>query len=107
MFCSSDTLAQGALSEAARAGCRCRGQLAVMGFGDLNFAAHTYPALSTVRIGGRPSAAPLPSACSRASTGREVGERIIDLGFEVIQRDSAPEAGPLRARCCSALPETL
>ncbi|MGO4158397.1 LacI family DNA-binding transcriptional regulator [Cupriavidus sp. YAF13] len=89
VFCSSDTLAQGALSEARARGLTVPEQLAVMGFGDLNFAAHTYPALSTVRIDG-PAIGRTAAECLLARIdGREVGERIIDLGFEVIQRESA------------------
>jgi LacI family gluconate utilization system Gnt-I transcriptional repressor len=60
-----------------------------MGFGDLNFAAHTCPALSTVRIDG-PAIGRRAADCLLARIeGLAVEERIVDLGFEVIQRQSA------------------
>jgi LacI family gluconate utilization system Gnt-I transcriptional repressor len=53
VVCSSDTIAQGILAEAASRGLSVPGDLAVMGFGDLSSAAHVYPALSTVRVDGK------------------------------------------------------
>lgn len=52
VVCSSDTIAQGVLAEAASRGLRVPEDLAVMGFGDLSSAAHVYPALSTVQVDG-------------------------------------------------------
>jgi LacI family gluconate utilization system Gnt-I transcriptional repressor len=52
VFCSSDVLAHGVLTEAHARGLDIPGRLRVFGFGDLDFAANTYPALSTVRIDG-------------------------------------------------------
>lgn len=89
VLCSSDTLAQGALSEARARGIAVPERLAVMGFGDLNFAAHTYPALSTVRIDG-PAIGRRAAECLLARIdGKQVEHPVVDLGFEVIRRDSA------------------
>lgn len=52
VVCSSDTIAQGILAEAASRGLQVPSDLAVMGFGDLSSAAQVYPALSTVRVDG-------------------------------------------------------
>lgn len=52
VICSSDTIAQGVLAEAASRGIRIPEDLAVMGFGDLSSAAQVYPALSTVKVDG-------------------------------------------------------
>ncbi|WP_122663946.1 LacI family DNA-binding transcriptional regulator [Pseudomonas viridiflava] len=52
VICSSDTIAQGVLAEAASRGLRVPEDLAVMGFGDLSSAAQVYPALSTVNVDG-------------------------------------------------------
>jgi LacI family gluconate utilization system Gnt-I transcriptional repressor len=49
---SSDTMAHGVLTEAAVRGLQVPRQLAVIGFGDQNFAAHVHPPLSTVRVDG-------------------------------------------------------
>jgi LacI family gluconate utilization system Gnt-I transcriptional repressor len=62
----------------------------VLGFGDLSFAAHTYPPLSTVRVDG----ANIGRLAAQAIVARVEGEggapvaRLIDTGFELIQRGS-------------------
>ena len=48
--CSSDVLAQGVIAEAQDRGIRIPGDIAVMGFGDFDFAAHTSPSLTTIAI---------------------------------------------------------
>jgi LacI family gluconate utilization system Gnt-I transcriptional repressor len=90
VICSSDTVAQGVLAEAASRGINVPGGLAVMGFGDLSSAAHVYPALSTVRVDG-------------ARIGKEVAEALlarfqaapdergpirVDTGFSLVERAS-------------------
>ncbi len=52
VFCSSDLLALGVMTEAQAAGIAVPEQLAVVGFGDLEFAADLHPALTTVHING-------------------------------------------------------
>ena len=89
VFCSSDLLALGALIEANARGVTVPGKLRVFGFGDLNFAADTDPALSTVRIDvariGRQAARFI---IERAS-GRPIADPILDLGFTLVERASA------------------
>lgn len=53
IVCSSDALAQGVITEATVRGMAIPAQLAVMGFGDLDFSAHTSPAISTIHIDKR------------------------------------------------------
>ena len=65
MFCSSDLLALGVMTEAQARGIAVPGQLAVVGFGDLEFAADLHPALTTVRIDG-------------AAIGRQAARFIVD-----------------------------
>ncbi|MDE1186647.1 MAG: LacI family DNA-binding transcriptional regulator [Pantoea sp.] len=88
LVCSSDTLAQGALMEAQARGLVVPRQLAVIGFGDLDFAAANFPAISTVRIDrqamGRLAAQQLLSRLQ----GEAVTTPIIDMGFTMIPRDS-------------------
>jgi LacI family transcriptional regulator, gluconate utilization system Gnt-I transcriptional repressor len=91
VFCSSDTLAQGVLAEAASRGLSVPGDLAVMGFGDLSSAAHVYPALSTVRVDGtaigtRAAQALLQRFKEPASD--QAGLRV-DTGFTIVERESA------------------
>ncbi|WP_176738248.1 substrate-binding domain-containing protein [Micromonospora pallida] len=89
VFCSSDALANGCLTEALDRGLAVPTQLAVVGLGDLDFAAHTLPSMTTVRIDGdligRLAAAMLDDQLS----GRQVPNRAVDIGFEIVVRASA------------------
>jgi LacI family gluconate utilization system Gnt-I transcriptional repressor len=91
--CSSDTLAQGVLAEAASRGLHVPRDLAVMGFGDLSTAAHVYPALSTVRVDGATIGQKAAEALlSRfADEARPESERLgvrVDTGFTIVDRQS-------------------
>ncbi len=86
VFCSSDLLAHGALEEARSRGLAVPGELAIVGFGDLELARHAVPALSTVHIDraaiGRHAAGMILDRLE----GREPTERVVDVGFTVIDR---------------------
>jgi LacI family transcriptional regulator, gluconate utilization system Gnt-I transcriptional repressor len=88
VFCSSDLLALGVLTEARVKRVKVPAQLAVVGFGDLDFAADLDPALTTVRINGaaigRQAAQFIVDRCA----GIEVPERVVDIGFSIIERGS-------------------
>ncbi|HET9580953.1 MAG TPA: LacI family DNA-binding transcriptional regulator [Usitatibacter sp.] len=89
VFCSSDMLALGALTQAQADGVAVPGQVRIMGFGDNAFAADTYPALSTVRIDGTAIGRQAARFVIDSAAGREVGPRVIDLGFKIVARQSA------------------
>ena len=89
VFCSSDMLALGVLTEAAARGIAVPGQLAVVGFGDLGFAADTEPALSTVRIDGTAIGRRAARFIVDRAEGRAVGEKVVDLGYRVVERASS------------------
>jgi LacI family gluconate utilization system Gnt-I transcriptional repressor len=89
VFCSSDVLAIGALTEAHARGLAVPHRLRVFGFGDLDFAAHTYPALSTVRIDGTAIGRQAARFVIDRAAGRPVDPRIVDIGFKLIARASA------------------
>lgn len=85
---SSDILASGALQESIRMGLAVPGKLAITGFGDFELSRHLIPALTTVAV---------PAAAIGEQAGRllleamrgEVSEKtVIDLGFELMIRDS-------------------
>jgi LacI family transcriptional regulator, gluconate utilization system Gnt-I transcriptional repressor len=86
-FCNDD-LAQGALMAALRAGVRVPQQLAIAGFNDLNGSDQMLPALTTVRTPraeiGRTAARRLIALIQ----GDREGQRLIDLGFELVVRES-------------------
>lgn len=86
---SSDIFAAGALLECARRQISVPGDIAVMGFGDFEIAAHTVPRLTTVAapshdIGTRAGRVLLESMHSALGSPQE-----IDLGFTIVARESA------------------
>lgn len=89
VFCSSDLLALGALTEAHSRGIHLPQQLAVMGFGDLDFAADTFPALTTVRIDGTRIGQQAARFIVDRAEGRAVAQRVVDIGFSIVERESA------------------
>ncbi|MYM22725.1 substrate-binding domain-containing protein [Duganella sp. FT135W] len=88
IFCSSDTLAHGVLIEAQSRGLRVPEDLAIMGFGDLNFSGYTNPPLSTVKVDGAKIGAMSAQALLNRLDGDDTAERIVNTGFELIQRGS-------------------
>ena len=88
VFCSSDLLALGVMTEARVRGLSVPGQLAVIGFGDLNFAADLHPALSTVHIKGAAIGRQAAQFIVDRAEGRSVAQPLIDIGFHIVERAS-------------------
>jgi LacI family transcriptional regulator, gluconate utilization system Gnt-I transcriptional repressor len=89
VFCSSDLLALGVMTEALARGIGVPSRLAVVGFGDLNFAADLHPALTTVRINGAAIGRQAAQFIVDRAEGRGVAQRVIDIGFSIVDRQSA------------------
>lgn len=91
VFCSSDALAEGVMTEARVRGLRVPEDLAVCGFGDADFAACLAPALSSVHIDaaaiGRLAAEAIIERCARGGAGAPA-PRIVDVGFRIVERAS-------------------
>lgn len=88
VFCSDDLLALGALFECQRQGWRVPEDIAIAGFGDLEYAAEACPSLTTIRV-------------DRIGMGRKAGEMLLlalrgtrpsthalDIGFTLAMRGS-------------------
>ncbi|QEI09469.1 LacI family DNA-binding transcriptional regulator [Pigmentiphaga aceris] len=88
LVCGSDAIAQGALAEAQSRGLTIPKDLAVFGFGDFDFAAHTFPSLSTVRIDKKAIGTRTAEAFISRAAGDDSAEKVIDVGFELIERES-------------------
>ncbi|MDB5877130.1 MAG: GntR family transcriptional regulator [Variovorax sp.] len=88
LVCSSDALAHGVITEAHARGIRVPADLGVMGFGDLAFAQHAHPAITTVRIDGTAIGRQSARFIVDRANGVAVTQKIIDLGFSLIERDS-------------------
>lgn len=89
VFCSSDLLALGVMTEAQARGIAVPAQLAVVGFGDLEFAADLHPALSTVRIDSKAIGRQAARFIVDRAEGRQVDPRVVDIGFSIVDRASA------------------
>ena len=90
VVCSSDTIAQGVLAEAASRGLRIPQDLAVMGFGDLSSAAQVFPALSTVSVDGSTIGHQVADALlDRFKNPGNLPPLVrIDTGFQIIDRQT-------------------
>jgi LacI family transcriptional regulator, gluconate utilization system Gnt-I transcriptional repressor len=88
VFCSSDLLALGVMTEAQARGIAVPAQLAVVGFGDLEFSADLHPALTTVRIDGVAIGRQAAQFIVDRAEGREIAQRVVDMGFSIVERDS-------------------
>jgi LacI family gluconate utilization system Gnt-I transcriptional repressor len=88
VFCSSDLVALGALTEAHARGIDVPKDLAVAGFGDLEFSAGVIPSLTTVRVDGRRIGRTAAQFIIDRAEGRDVAEPVVDVGFSLIQRAS-------------------
>lgn len=89
VFCSSDVLSHGVLTQAQAQGLVVPRDLAVMGFGNLGFSASTHPALTTVNIDGVAIGQQAARFIMDRVEGRDTGPRIRDIGFSITERDSA------------------
>jgi LacI family gluconate utilization system Gnt-I transcriptional repressor len=88
LFCTGDFIAAGAMLEAQRLGLKVPDDLAIAGFDGLEIAENLNPALTTVQlpryeIGARAGAMLIDRINQRA-----VQQRVVDMGFEVLPRQS-------------------
>lgn len=89
VFCTTDMVALGAIVETQARGLKVPGQIAIMGFGDMDFAADANPALTTIKVDseliGERSAALVISVLD----GQRAQARVLDVGFSIVERASA------------------
>jgi LacI family transcriptional regulator, gluconate utilization system Gnt-I transcriptional repressor len=96
VFCCDDNLSLGALFECQRRNIPVPGQISLMGFNDLEFAACASPSLSSISTPryemGKQTAG---IVLSIISGGQGPVERRIDVGFSITRREStAPRLHP-------------
>lgn len=88
IFCSSDLLAHGVLIEAQARGLSVPDDLAVMGFGDQEFAADLHPALTTLRVDRDQLGQVAAESLLARLDGGATPQAVTDLGFEIVRRGS-------------------
>jgi LacI family gluconate utilization system Gnt-I transcriptional repressor len=89
IFCSSDLLAQGVVTEALVRDIRIPEQLSVVGFGDAAYVADLVPSLTTVHINSSQIGAMAAEYLIKRAEGEDVDPRIVDIGFSIVERDTA------------------
>jgi LacI family gluconate utilization system Gnt-I transcriptional repressor len=86
VFCGSDLLAQGALEEARARALRVPRDVAIMGFGGLDFTAHTFPPISTVAVDRAGIGRLAAEAILARIDGTANPPTVVDVGFTIIDR---------------------
>lgn len=89
LFCTSDPLAQGAVTEALVRGLRVPEDVAIMGFGDFPNSSTIAPSLTSIFFDRQRIGTAAAEAILRELDGDPLGERVIDIGFHVVERESA------------------
>jgi LacI family gluconate utilization system Gnt-I transcriptional repressor len=88
VFCCNDDLAYGAIYECQAQGLRVPGDLAIVGFNDLEQSASLYPSVTSVATPryqvGYESAQMLLAAVRK----QNIAQPHLDLGFKLVVRDS-------------------
>lgn len=89
VFCSSDMLALGVLTEAQCQRVGVPDRVSVVGFGDLDFSAGLYPALTSVRIDASAIGGQAARFIIDRAEGRPIASPIVNVGFTLIPRASS------------------
>lgn len=89
VFCNNDQLAAGVLFACRRLGLDVPGRIAVLGFGDLPIASAAAPQLSTVRIDRKGMGRTAGELLLNRFAGSDALPAITDIGFEIVERESA------------------
>jgi LacI family gluconate utilization system Gnt-I transcriptional repressor len=89
VFCVNDDLALGALFECKRRHMSVPQQMAIVGFNDLEFMASSVPTLTSVRTNRYEMGRDAATMVIATLEGRRPEQRVVDLGFSVVQRESS------------------
>lgn len=89
IFFANDTLAVGAILECQRRGWRVPERIAIAGFDDLGIASEILPGLTTVRVYRHELGATAAKMLLSRLSGEPNIVKRVDLGFEIIRRESA------------------
>jgi len=98
LFCTSDSIALGAMLEANAVGWQVPDDLAIAGFGDFDIAQHIPPGLTTVRVPEYKVGQVAGEMIMSRLLGRPEGPSTVDVGFEVVARGSSARPEIKRAR---------
>jgi LacI family gluconate utilization system Gnt-I transcriptional repressor len=89
VMCGSDWQAHGVITEARERGLKVPDDLAVIGFGNMDFADATEPSLTSVHIDGRKIGLAAARILLDRAAGRPQAPKVTDVGFTIVRRTSA------------------
>ncbi len=95
VFCNNGDLALGALFEAQRQGLRVPQQLGVAGFNDFDMEAAAFPSITSVRTRRYEMGCRSVEMLAAAVAGERPDPAVIDLGFEIMARQSTARLASL------------
>jgi LacI family transcriptional regulator, gluconate utilization system Gnt-I transcriptional repressor len=88
IVCSSDWSAHGVLDELRSRNIRVPQDVAVIGFGDLDFASELQPSLTTVKIDGTVIGKQAAQFLMLRAQGKPIKNPVVDIGFNLMVRES-------------------
>jgi LacI family gluconate utilization system Gnt-I transcriptional repressor len=88
VMCSSDVSAHGAINELTNRGLRVPEDAAVIGFGDMDFAAELTPALTTVSVDGGLIGRQAVKFLMQRARQEKIAVPVVDIGFSLVVRQS-------------------
>ena len=88
IFCSSDLIALGAITEARALGLQVPADLAVVGFGNLGFSEGVTPPLTTVHVDGLRIGQLAGSMLVARAQGRQPAQVSVDVSYRILERGS-------------------
>jgi LacI family gluconate utilization system Gnt-I transcriptional repressor len=94
VFCVNDDLALGVLFECQRRQMSVPGDLAIVGFNDLEFTASAVPSLTSVRTNRYEMGRHAVTMVIDAIEGRRPREAVLNLGFQLMVRESSTPQSP-------------
>jgi LacI family gluconate utilization system Gnt-I transcriptional repressor len=94
IFFANDDLAAGAILESRRRGIAVPGRVAVMGFNDTEIAAAMSPSISSVAVNRYEMGRIAARALMERIQGNTVATPQIDVGFQIIERESTARIAP-------------
>lgn len=89
VFCVSDAVALGAITEAQRRGLSVPADIAVAGLGDVDYAGPSGLDITTLRVPGREMGEEAGRLLSARRRGESSMRKVVDVGFEPVRRTSA------------------
>jgi LacI family gluconate utilization system Gnt-I transcriptional repressor len=98
VFCSGDTFAASALFAAQRNGWPVPGRIAIIGLGDLDISRQVFPSLSTAQVPSYHMGRMAAEMITRRLSLQTVEPAIVDVGYEIVVRESTAAAEPVLAQ---------